>query len=168
MFSLPCSFSKWPLLNLFLLPATFFMASCHFLKILYQPHRMELTLTDFTHFGTEINTLCMQIVPMRLPTSVEGIVINCSHYSTWIIIIAPYLALPHKPKRQRHCLPLLHKPPEIVMKQSICCVLFQLQHSRSWAVYFIHCKNNATKRLCTNDTSLHHITVQSWNLVCIA
>lgn len=96
---LPCSLSKWPLLNLFLLPATFFMASCHFLKILYQPRRMELTLADFTHFGREINILCMQIVPMRLPTSVEGIVVNCSHYSTWIIIIAPYLALPHKPKR---------------------------------------------------------------------
>lgn len=120
----------------------------------------------FTHFGTKINILCMQIIPMRIPTSVEGIVVNFSHYSTWIIIIAPYLALPHKPETWQ-CLPLLHKPTEIVMKQSICSVLFQLKHSRSWGVCFIRHRNNATRSLCLNDTSLHHITVQSWNLVCI-
>ena len=128
---------------------------------------MELTLTDFTHFGTEINILCMQKVPKRLPTSVEGIIINRSHYSSWIIIITLYLALPHKARETRQCLPLLHKPTEIVMKQSICCVLFQLKHSRSWGAYFIHCRNNAIKSLCLNDTSLHCITVQSGNLVCI-
>lgn len=99
VFSLPCSLSKWPFLNLFLLPATFFMASCHFLKILYQPHRMELTFTDLTHFGTEMNILYMQIVSMSLPTSAEGFVVNSSRYSTWKIIIVPYLVLPHKLKR---------------------------------------------------------------------
>jgi len=60
---------------------------------------MELTLTDFTQFGTEINILCMQVVPLRHLASLEGIIVNCNYHTTWIIIIALYLALPHKAKK---------------------------------------------------------------------
>lgn len=130
-FSLPCSLNNLPLLNLFLLPATFvFNGKLPLLKDFIP------TLTDFTHFGTEINILCMKVVPLRHLASLEGIIVNCNYYTTWIIIIAFYLALPHK--AERHGSAYLFCTRKIVMKWNIHYTLFQMRHFRSWGVHFIH------------------------------
>lgn len=137
MFSLPCSLSKWPLLNLFLLPATFFMASCHFFKELI-PGLQNGTSTHWFHTLWHRNKYFMHAdIPSETSSpsrrdrcqlqSLQHLNNNyCSSFG-----IAP------PAKETRQCLPLLHKPTEIVVKQSICCVLFPLKHSMSWGVYFM-------------------------------
>lgn len=129
------------------------------------------TNTHWFHTLWHRNKYFMYAGSQRFPSSLEGIIVNCSHYSTWIITIAPHLALPHKPKWLCSAY-LLDTSQQKSLWSVAYSVLLLLKHSRSWGAYFIHHRNNATRSLCFNSTittPYHSVELELgvYNLVCV-